>query len=393
MTEPERFDNPLPPDLAEVERLLHEPAAPPPPELLSRIYASRDLGVVVDRMLLAEEEFAQRTRRRRFVISLASAAVLMIGAFGVWRVTGPHAQRERPTTTAAGARAEGASPSIATEVSRLLQPWPSIARAQAPARGELVRPLGAPLEPGARARVSPSRRVYSQLRRTSGGREIGRAQVDVRLDSMTYRGARRWLLTTRIDDGDSVVQMDSLMLDAKTLLPKQRRVRADGRHWYYRFTPRQVEATDTLPGVFFQKEFERRSSLWAAPQPADRGFWYAIKEVDPKTTLVLSEAHLALLLRTWPLSVGMEMPISFVNSSRHLFGSTTSLQLRITRVDTLAHESVATPCFRVELDYGARPDLWWVRVSDGELIRASRLTPSSAVSEVTWLTSVKPLRP
>lgn len=394
MTERDRLDSPLPPDLAEVERLLREPAAAPPPELLERIHASRDLGVVVERMLLAEEEFAARTRRKRTLFGIAAAAMLTVGAFASWQLLAPNATTAGPTAALVAATPGVAAPppSAASEVSRLLQPWPSVAHAQAPARGEEVRAPGAPLEPGAQARLIPATRRYTQLRRGASGQVVSRARVEVQLDSSHYRGALRWLLTTRIEESPGTMQMDSIILEPKSLRPLQRRVHAGGSDSYFRYTPTQVLGTDTLPRVFFQEEFDVRRSLWDANRPSGRGYWFSMRDLDPRSRLVLSEAHLALLLRTLPLSVGLQLPVVFFGNAPKVLDGVQPLQVRVTQVDTLAHESVATPCFRVELDYGARPDLWWVRVSDGELIRASRTTPGTAVNEVTWLTAVSRLR-
>ncbi len=394
MTEHDRFDRPLPPDLAEVERYLREPAAAPPPELLERIHASRDLGVVVERMLLAEEEFAARTRRTRTLVGIAAAAMLMVGAFASWQWFGPPSRATGPSAALVAATPGAAPPpaSAASEVSRLLQPWPSVASAQAPARGDEVRAPGAPLEPGAQVRLIPATRRYTQLRRGASGQVVSRARVEVQLDSSHYRGALRWLLTTRIEESPGALQMDSIILEPKSLRPLQRRVHAGGSDRYFRYTPTQILGTDTLPRVFFQEEFEMRRSLWDSNRPSGRGYWFSTRDLDPRARLVLSEAHLALLLRTLPLRVGLELPMVFFGNAPKVLDGVQPLQVRVTQVDTLAHESVATPCYRVELDYGARPDLWWVRVSDGELIRASRTAAGAMANEVTWLTGVSRLR-
>jgi hypothetical protein len=227
--------------------------------------------------------------------------------------------------------------------------------------------------------------VYSQIRQDAKGRTVGRARVEVRLDSGAYRGALRWLLTTKIEESVGGVQTDSIVLAPTTLKPLQRRVHAGGTSRFFRYTPRQVLATDTLPRLFFEEEFDTRASLWDSKRTSGRGFWYSVRPVDAHAALVLSESHLALLLRTVPLTVGLEMPVVFFDNSTSTFDGPQPLQLRVTKLDTLLFQNAQTPCVRVEVDYGRRPDVWWVRMSDGELLRSSRSVSPSATSELTTL--------
>ncbi|MBY0489391.1 MAG: hypothetical protein K2R93_06085 [Gemmatimonadaceae bacterium] len=398
MSEHDPLDTALPPDLAEIERLLRAPAAAPPPALLSRIEASRDLGVVVERMMLAEEVFAQRTRQRRLLISMASAAVLTIGAFGAWRVLGPHGARFGPTEELRGASAAppaAAAPSTASEVSRLLQPWPSVAHAQAPARGDGIRAPGAPLEPSALARVAAASRMYRRIQRADNGRILSDTRFEVRLDSSETNGTARWILTTRIPDdaGSGAIEIDSIVLDRRTLLPVQRRLHGRGFNRYYRFTPLQLVGTDTLADQFFNASPLAAQPLGFSPGPRSL-YWF--KALNPRGTLVLSEAHLALLMRTYPLWVGWSMPIEVLSSlqTRYRDGSTGAIQLRVASLDTLPTNDGRVPAYRLEINYGGRrPELWWIGAANGELLRTSRMTPPGpVVTEVTSLESIQPVR-
>jgi hypothetical protein len=79
------------------------------------------------------------------------------------------------------------------------------------------------------------------------------------------------------------------------------------------------------------------------------------------------------------------MPVVFFDNSTSTFDGPQPLQLRVTKLDTLLFQNAQTPCVRVEVDYGRRPDVWWVRMSDGELLRSSRSVSPSATSELTTL--------
>jgi hypothetical protein len=395
MHEPTR-DSLLPPDLTDVSRYLRSDHAAAPAALLDRIVTTRARLEGGNR---PPSTFAdpptQKPARKMAVVAtftgLAAAAVIMIVSSDLGR------DGAQPSVLGATASGAWRAPTTAEAVSRLLQPWPAVAHAQTVARSQQARGPSAPLEPGAQARLAPSVRTYVRVLKDAGGRERSRTNLEVQLDWVRHQVDGHWLLRARLGDdpGSSTTEIDSIALETRTLRPVQRRLHTAGRRRYFRYSPTQVQATDTLPDYFFDETLvtSRPSlrSLW--PIAPGRGYWYSISDLDSSQTLVLSEAHLQLLLRTLPLSRDWSMRVALVTLNERHFQrrAPTDLALRVTAIDTITTSIGTIPCYRMELDYGARPDIWWISVATGEFVRGVRTTADPVTTETTTLERVVPL--
>jgi hypothetical protein len=400
MSEHEPLDTVLPPDLAEIERLLREPAAAPPPELLSRIEASRDLGVVVERMMLAEEEFSARGRRQRTIFGMAAAAVLLVGAFGVLsrmktRTGGP----ATPLTAARAPQPANAPRATVTErvptsdeFTRLLTPWPNPVNAQVATTLDRRYARSASLTPQFKANVYNERRIFSRVIVSPKGQRTSTSRLEWELANIHWNDTRYapTLIARRFaDSSDVIAECDTVVLGRQLNL-WQRRLHRAGYERYFLFDEafRLVQVADSAALLRY------RNTPKLTPAPGEQ-LWTGVpvqyyRKLSGRHSLAISEAHLALLLRTVPLWRDWETTVAIPTEMNYIAPKFDEgvMGLRVTGVDTLTTKVGVVTAYRMTLDYGRIPDIWWIDTHTGGLVKSIRPL-INGYQEVTTLESVQ----
>ncbi len=361
----------LPEDLQEIERMLRAAPPPAPPALFERITASREIAVVVERMLLTDDPFAKRSQQYRTLISIAASALLMVGAFGVWRYVDsrtPSRANVSKTPRVAAANQVARLPRVSATtganepLSRLLIPWPATAGAQLPSTADRRFPQRAMLVAQTTNTLSEERFTLKRLVTDSKGNKISQSFVDWQIERhIAERNAPYWWSISRrmADSTGEATEVDSLLFAFYPELAQRRLHRGDYDR-YFHFDPRHrtvfVADSALLLRYAYDSDYAHRERLWTeVPNTSTR-------RLNGRHTLVVSEAHLAMLLRGVALHVGWEATVAVPSALDYIAPRYDAdvMGLKITGIDTIQARLGPVSTFRMELNYGNKQDIWWL---------------------------------
>jgi hypothetical protein len=367
----------------ELRALVRELQAQPEPEapeaLLARIQDSRASGVRVLLPAAAVTDAADMAvhtpdSTKHWRGWMLAAGLASIGALALWRAS------DAPLTPAMAARtatadttqptgtadeATPAAPGKSNELSALISPWPMIAYAQSPTlrRDSAYAPITSVdtrrLAPGTRAYVRLSANAYHDMvPHQSYETQLERVRVDgqpawriITLNSFNYalRSAQEQLRRT----------VDTLWLRDSDLRPIERRMSMSILRSRVRYSDSLLVERDTIilpPGFTAGTRVPFRVGRTLA--------------LDRSRIFVPSEAALRLVLRAVPLSATWRGSVGVLSGDSRMFavGNAQYLNLRVAGVDTVQTFGGRYACWRVELDTGKKPDVWFVSQETGETI-------------------------
>jgi hypothetical protein len=255
-------------------------------------------------------------------------------------------------------------------LAELLAPWPRVAYAQTPAGGR-AGPFAA-LSGLQADRVKLGRRVYVRLSGNAYHDLLPHQTYELDVDTARYEGKSVLRLVTTQDiskwmpkekpSAPSLINYDTVWLDRARLLPIARHS-----------VKGPLEVTQRFADTVLQQRTmmdTRKMGLKNPPKPVvtnDR------LRIDPSRPLVVSEAVLRVLLQSttlfanWKGSVGVmaEEPVTIAT----LEGAYRNL--RVVGLDTLQTFSGRFPVWRVEVDNGRFPEMWYVSQETGEVLLTS----------------------
>jgi hypothetical protein len=191
------------------------------------------------------------------------------------------------------------------------------------------------------------------------------------------------------DSSDVIAECDTVVLGRQLGL-WQRRVHRDGYERYYLFDEafRLVHVADSAALLRYA------NSPQISPNPGEQ-LWNRVpvqyyRKLSGRYSLAISEAHLALLLRTVPLWKGWETIVAIPTALNYIAPrfDESVMGLRVTGVDTLTTKVGVVTAYRMALDYGRLPDLWWIDTHTGGLVKSMRVL-SDGYQEITTLESVQ----
>lgn len=401
----ERATRALPADLADIENALCAVPAQAPAALLARILATRAHDRAVDTVgmvpvvanSVADRRVSPLTGSHRRVIALA--AVITVAALSM-----PWLVNRQETTAKDMQETPKASTERATyrdDVARLLQPFPASAQAQMPTPTSRKRPPRTTVAPTAVERLTVDTRIVTRIRRDVGGRELSRSRREVRLDTVWSNNYMSWVLSTRgpLDVPADQQQIDSIMLDPKALYPFIRRLYTPTMTREFRFMLGMVTITDSIgyspTCILSGTQPSTAKGYVKFPECKTRVWDYRMGTSVPlerQRTLALTEEHLALLLRTVPLSIGWSSTVAVPGPFAPLLQryDAAVVTVRVVQLDTVQTAKGPVPCYRVTIDYGQRPDIWWISVATGEFVRGVRTTADPVTTETTTLERIEP---
>lgn len=340
--------------------------------LLSRIHRSRAEGV---RVLLPTADtplFVHAPRAKwRLPVALvgvcgvAATVVLLVGQGSMPRPATPSANNT------AGAPVDTppppSPPSPSGELARLFTPWPAMAYAQRPdVRREGAYPPIANIDT---RRLAAGRRTYVRLSSNAYHDLVPHQTYSIRLDSVRLKQQWVWRVITELSPITSLRTpasfakplVDTLWLGYDSLRPVRRHFQAGVLKVRQTFSDSGLTETDSL-------DVERLGAAAAKLRmPFRRG---TTKALDPSRMLVPNEAAMRVLLRALPLATGWRGSISVFsgNSREFALGSPEYLNLRVAGVDTVQTFSGRFASWRVVLDTGGNPEIWYVSQETGETI-------------------------
>ncbi len=353
--------------------------------LLTRIHASRASSAATPRLLddRAPTRLARR-RASRWWLRLGVAAALGVVvpmSWQQWRTPGA-SPRAIPITSPT-------TPPITSNPVALLAPWPALAGAQ----GAPARPVAAfaPVTGLDASRIHPGRRTYVRSSASDSHDLLPHAVYE---EETTRRlvGARAfWLIVTtehgwqlrEPDAAQRALRVDSLWLDATSLQPMSRvyHIGEDGVV-RQRFTGTTLTEVDS---ILVRRE-QRSSSTFRA-----REMLRTTTAFDATRPIVHTEQAMRLLLRALPLTATWRgsVAVAQIGESRDMamsLGVPRFLNLHVAGVDTVQTYSGRFPCWRVQLDVGETPELWFVSQETGEtLLSLGAFGPVYTKSEVRLL--------
>lgn len=358
-------------------------------QLLSRIQQSRRDGV---RVLLPNGEEPTGTvsapsQRWMWVAAAAAALVVVPTVWSAWR-DGDRARdrftadRNSATLGSAGQRDSNAarSPSNAQSnsgsptnssngISQLLMPWPQVAYAQSP--GMKREAAYAPVTGMNASRLTAGRRTY--LRSSAGDYHtmLPHEIIETETSRTTFRGIASWRVVSTSPSFRMINEhtngrswsYDTLWLRSSDLRPIERRYHVgDFMQIVQRFTDSTFAEIDS---IFSPHKANQRARV--LPQPPGSS-----SRLDTARVFVHTEATMRLLLRSLPLAEGWRGSVSVPRTSESrvmLLGTPTQyLNLRVAGTDSVQTYSGRFACWRVLLDTGPKPDVWYVSQETGETI-------------------------
>lgn len=393
----------LPEDLQEIEQMLRAAPPPAPPALFERITASREIAVVVERMLLTDDPFARRSQQYRTLISIAASALLMVGAFGVWRYVDSRTPSranvsKTPRVAAANQVARlprvNASAGVNDQLSRLLIPWPATAVAQTPSADDRRFRRRETLVVEAANTLDDERLTLKRLVTDSKGNKVSQSFVDWQIERhFTDRNSPYWWSISRrmADSTGESTEVDSLLFVFYPELAQRRLHRGDfDRFFHFDAQNRRVFVADSasLLRYAYDRDYARRERLWTEVPNT------SMRRLNGQHTLVVSEAHLAMLLRGIRLHLGWEATVAVPSALDYISPRFDSdvMGLRVTKVDTVQARLGPTPAYRMELNYGNRQDIWWLDTKTNAFVASVRPLGSRFWEHTTVEAIERPIR-
>lgn len=293
-------------------------------------------------------------------VGLAAAAVFVV--FSQFPGPPPHASPEQPAWHESS--------------SWMLSPWPRFAGAQT-AIGTMpeARPSAAivPMDVG---RLVPGRWKYVVTRSDAHATGVPEETFERRLEPIGTpgRAPTAWRVITIRDaqrTGEPAARdrrdTDTLWLDGTSLRPVWRRMLVGALDVRQQFTDTTLTETIRL-----QPAHEHPSASGTQPDVERIPFRrQASRQFGSGQPFAPSAAALQVLLQAVPLGATWQGSVQVLDGDNRVaaIGQVRYLNLRVTGVDTLRTTQARIPCWRVVLETGRRPTVWWVSQVTGETLR------------------------
>jgi hypothetical protein len=266
---------------------------------------------------------------------------------------------------------EAPSPNAAAGgLADLLSPWPRVAYAQTP-KGGRAGPFAA--MNGLQAnRVKLGRRMYVRLSGNAYHDLLPHETYELEVDTAQFDGKPVLRLVTRHDvttwmqKGTSRVppisRRDTVWLDRARLSPIARHSVLGPLEVTQRFVDTVLQQRTLMD--------TRKMGLKNPPKPviADD-----LLRIDASRPLVVSEPVLRVLLQAAPLNANWKASVGVMGGEPSSIATLEGAyrNLRVGALDTLQTYFGRFPVWRVEVDNGRFPEVWYVSQETGEVLRTS----------------------
>lgn len=407
MTRRDRSDD-LPPVVADAVRDLAMSAGYTADEaLLARIQQSRTEGA---RGLLPMHDTPSAStpvswwRWRGALAAAGVAAIVVIQLMLPKRADNgaPPAAAATPMANSGG----GASPPVASPapgagstggIAELLSPWPRVAYAQTPAGGR-AGPF-APMSGLRPERVKLGRRAYVRLSGNAYHDLLPHEMYELDVDTARFEGrpvlrlitteyVSKWMPTEK-SRVPAVERHDTVWLDRTRLSPIARHSVLGPLEVTQRFADTILQQRTVMD--------TRKMGLKNPPAPVvtnDR------LRVDSSRPIVVSEPVLRVLLQASVLTSNWKASVGVMGAEPSSIATVEGAyrNLRVARLDTLQTYSGRYPVWRVEVDNGRFPEVWYVSEETGEVLRVNgpwnaQVYPQSESHLISGFSETKRLMP
>ncbi|QJR37993.1 hypothetical protein [Gemmatimonas groenlandica] len=365
----------------------------PSSALLDRVHASRADGL---RVMLPSGEAAavpvsptvtpsaidtlsvEQLAGRVWMIVIAVAATLVAAVTSLWShrsendalpATAQAVPRQAPPAAVALADST-TSAAMSSRESRMeaLSPWPRVAFAQSPGAADRNAPY-----PGLAAldvsRLKPGRRTYLRSVGNALHALLPFTTYTVELDSAVLEKQRTWCLVTvtqtstgLAENSERNAQYDTVWLRRNDLRPVRRSRYAGFMRMRQTFTDSTLVETDSLIAPR-GKRLRNGMTL----MPFRNG---AFRKLDTHIPFVPTEETMRLLLRAAPLHERWRASVGALSGDDRSFamGESEYLNLRVDGSRDIQTLSGRYATWRVILETGRKPDVWYVSKETGETL-------------------------
>lgn len=319
------------------------------------------------------EERNERTARHRalpkrrwpgrMAVGVAAAVVVMVSQFPDLL---PHASPEQPVSPEAS--------------SWTLSPWPRFAGAQTAIGTTPETPPYAAIVPTDVGRLVPGRWKYVVTRSDARVTGLPEETFERRLEPIGTpgRAPSAWRVITIRDvqrTGEPAArdrrETDTLWLDGTSLRPVRRRMLVGAVDVRQQFTDTTLTETIRL-----QPEYQQSSASGTQADLQRIPFRrHASHHFGSGQPFAPSAAALQVLLQAAPLGTTWQGSVLVLDGDSRMaaIGRVRYLNLHVAGVDTVRTAQAGIPCWRVILETGRRPAVWWVSQLTGETIRTEEL--------------------
>lgn len=322
-------------------------------EVLERILSSRASGA---RVILPLGDTQAARSRMRFLIPAAIAAVLLM-------LLVPLRQPAPPTSTdLAGS----------SSIGRVASDWLPLAIALAQSNTSGPRPT--PIAFAQAEKLRPVALEYVRSWRDSAGRELGRINASVTVESTVDDGIPTWLIVTRNGGtrrGRNVLGIDSLVVARTDLALKSRALFESPYSRYDTIRLRQTFVGDSVLASMRAVGTRMPTAARSAARwlPAGAGP-YIVDGLPP------------LLLGAVALAPGWSGSASMLGWTIRDDDVSAPIQFRVERLEVVEVPAGRFDCWRMSVSLSGHVLAFWVRKSDGVAVRSLERDASGATQDI-----------
>ena len=355
----------------------------PSSTLLERIHVSRADGmrvmlpsgdaatipVAVTATSFAFDELSvEQLAGRVWLVGIAVAASLIAAVTALWPRDTATRSLQTPLARQQPATLDSIKALPTESLAESFSPWPRVAYAQAPSAASANAPY-ASLGSLVVSRLRPGRRSYLRSVGNDHHALLPYSTYTVQLDSADLDKQRVWCLVTvtqtstgLADNHERGAEHDTVWLRRSDLRPIRRARYAGYLHVRQSFTDSTLVETDSLiasPATLLPKGM----SL----MPFRHG---TTRRLDARIPFVATEASMRLLLRAAPLHERWRASVGVLTGDNRSFamGEPGYLNLRVDGSHDIQTLSGHYATWRVVLETGVRPEVWYVSKETGETL-------------------------